>query len=193
MYRPHKETQQERIDRLTQEAEKRVDQEGTAEPYTLERFRKTMFSKLRKVGVREFDDHHVQLVNYIVDVYEVVQVLQLRAPNQETLDKLTLVLDKLQEYTVFHFGEEEIFFEKIEYPHRQTHIAQHKAFVARFLEIRREIAAGRPQFVMDLFFAAFGWLFDHINQHDMKYSRYVQDNPKLLTSLRRSPPKPRPS
>ncbi|MBF0587661.1 MAG: hemerythrin family protein [Magnetococcales bacterium] len=190
----------QKIAQLTQEAEERANKKGPLQPYTVERFRETMFSKLRRVGAPEFDRHHEQLVSYIVDVYEVVQVLQRKRPSDDVLEQLSISLDKLQEYTVYHFREEERFLEEINYPQLEPHKELHKAFVSRFIQIRRDIHDGKPHYVLDLFFSTFSWLFEHINTHDMQYGRYFKEScgsrrpkrsPSTMSSPKTSHPSPR--
>ncbi|MBF0588328.1 MAG: hemerythrin family protein [Magnetococcales bacterium] len=146
-----------------------TNQTASQRPYSLARYRQIMRAKLRKVGLAEFDQHHAQLMDDVVDLYAATQ---LRTPTPEALTQLKQALDKLHQNIQHHFHEEERFMETIGYPALPSHRALHRSFMERFTELRREIDSGRYTSVTPLFLTAFGWLFEHINTHDMQYARY---------------------
>ncbi|MEO5365313.1 MAG: bacteriohemerythrin [Magnetococcus sp. WYHC-3] len=141
--------------------------------YTLEDFRRNMVGRLMLLGVRDFDQQHGRLVDYIVDLYATVALFKKGIPTPEQVNDLTGLLDALTEYTLTHFRNEEVFMESIGYPQLEQHRKAHQLFIKKFTEIRRKIDGGAVPYVVDLFFLTFGWLFEHINRVDSAYRDYV--------------------
>lgn len=119
------------------------------------------------VGVEKFDKEHLQLLEIINDMFVIVR-------DKEDSAALNACLDKLLEYTVFHFNSEEAAMEEANYPdldeHRKIHEdlkEQAVAFVERVKTEGEEVRTEFNHFVRE-------WLLDHIMVEDKKYSEYLK-------------------
>jgi hemerythrin-like metal-binding protein len=141
---------------------------------TIEQFRATMFSRLREVAVSSMHDQHRVLVGMIVDLYGCVRQMQRRRPTPAERDTLARVIDQLKQYALKHFREEEMVMKRMSFPGLESHIRAHQKFVSTLLEVEERIWNTSVAYSIDLLHLVVGWLFEHINQVDMLYSRASQ-------------------
>ncbi|NGZ27744.1 MAG: hemerythrin family protein [Magnetococcales bacterium] len=149
-----------------------------------EEFRLQLQPRMRQVAVPSFHDQHLQLLSIITRLYGVMRIFQRRRPSQEEYQRLFNVLDELKTYAVFHFGDEEAYMQENRFPGLQIHQESHRRFVAKLLKIEAKVRNESSVFVVDLLHMVVSWLFDHINQMDMQYSKFAQGEPY------QSPPEP---
>ena len=81
--------------------------------------KKLEWSDKLNLGVKQIDDQHQQLVHLANNLVLTIQT-------GETRDVLGKVFKELREYTVFHFRDEELYMEEIEYPERRAHAVTHR-------------------------------------------------------------------
>jgi len=119
------------------------------------------------VGVDLIDSQHKELIRIANELIKAVHLGQ----EKEILDK---VINKLREYTVFHFNCEEDLMEEIRYPGRSDQVREHirlkkdvKAF-QRQLYLQEDITANTVlEFVTN-------WLIKHILAYDRKLARFIR-------------------
>ncbi|MBF0448149.1 MAG: EAL domain-containing protein [Magnetococcales bacterium] len=142
---------------------------------TIERFKEDIWGKLTEIKVPHLHDQHCRLVEYLIDVFEIMERLKLDKVSQAEKEQLGEVLDHIQDYVVLHLREEEAFMDRIKFPGSAKHKISHDKFTNKFLEIRAHIEKAGIGHVNDLFFFIYSWLFEHINSQDTIYSEfYVQ-------------------
>jgi hemerythrin-like metal-binding protein len=88
---------------------------------------------------------------------------------------LTRIFDGLEEYTRTHFGLEEIYFDKFNYAGKDAHVAQHKEFIKRLAEIKKEIQNDATD-TEDLLTFLVDWLMHHIKGTDHQYSECFREH-----------------
>ncbi|MDR1288284.1 MAG: bacteriohemerythrin [Treponema sp.] len=118
-------------------------------------------------GVEQLDDQHRELVRMVGEVFPE------GADNEETRSFFRRNIFRLVQYVKYHFGEEERFMEKINYPDLAVHAKQHEKFVGELLELAKRTEE-------DKFFspaAATRYLVDNILTHiahvDKKYATFI--------------------
>ncbi len=119
------------------------------------------------VGVEKFDKEHLQLVEIVNEMFVIVR-------DKGDSAALNACLDKLVEYTVFHFDSEEAAMEEANYPGLDEHRKIHEdlkgkavAFVERVKTEGEEVRTEFYHFVRE-------WLLNHIMVEDKKYTEYLK-------------------
>lgn len=121
-------------------------------------------SKLN-TGISSIDLEHKKLITLTND-------LAIAIIDGEGREHLKIVLDKLLDYTISHFKNEEVLFEKFKYPDTEQHKKEHRELTKQVLSLHKEMSLRFPGNIVEFLEA---WLIDHILSSDMKYSRYLQN------------------
>ena len=93
------------------------------------------------------------------------------------------MLDYLDEYTEFHFKEEEILQEKAEYPDRGKHHEKHEEFkktIQELYEYLHDSEGPTDQFSELVHRNVVDWLFGHIKTFDRSVAEFIfmRENPE---------------
>lgn len=115
-----------------------------------------------EIGIKFSDDEHRVLVDLINKLYASFGTNKGKKAIQS-------VIDDLVDYTVFHFGNEEKYFEQIQIPDHQAHLKQHKAFVDKIKKFQQEFKAGDSTVSIDMVDFLKNWLVQHILKIDANY------------------------
>lgn len=118
------------------------------------------------LGVKQFDDHHKQLLGLLNTVYD-------DFTTQAPVEKVGVVLDELIDYAVYHFAAEELWMMEHSYPELDMHREEHERFSKTVMDMRQDHHTGN--FIMSLEVLEFlrKWLTDHILKTDAKYGRFI--------------------
>jgi hemerythrin len=119
------------------------------------------------VGVAVIDDDHKKLVGMVNELYDAMQAGHGR-------DKLGAVLDRLVQYTKFHFSREEKFFAETAYPDAAQHKQQHEALTRQVIDVQKKYAAGTAATLsVDVMHFLRDWLVKHIQGSDQAYRQHL--------------------
>lgn len=122
------------------------------------------WSSKYEIGISTIDFQHQSLVNIVNNLFDVQEE---KDPGvQKAVIEYTM--DRLIEYTVFHFETEEELMTKVSYDHLQEHKKAHEALKAKAVEIQAKLIQGEkvlPQ-LLDFLMT---WLQEHILKVDMQY------------------------
>ena len=77
------------------------------------------------IGIDMIDQEHKQLFDYASEAYELLQ----EEFTPDKYDKIDAILEKLRDYTVKHFSDEEAYMESIQYKKIFTQKIQHQEFI----------------------------------------------------------------
>lgn len=121
------------------------------------------------VGVKELDTHHQKLVTIINELHDAMRV-------GKSKEVLTPILQRLAEYTVFHFASEEKYMNNFNYPGYQAHKSEHDRFVAKVTQFQSDLASGKVLFSMELMTFLKDWLIKHIQGMDQQYTTCLNQN-----------------
>jgi len=125
-------------------------------------------------GVELIDNQHKELFSRINDLVAAIK--------QHTCKyKISDVVRFLDEYIIFHFGEEERFMQKHKYPQYPRHKAQHTKFIANFNELKKELQkleGGKKPGAYDLSVetnqVVVDWILDHIVKVDKEFGAFLK-------------------
>ena len=82
------------------------------------------------IGLKLIDDQHKVLVNLINLTYKYF--------GENNRKKLKEVLKELLDYTVYHFGEEEVLFKRFEYEDYDNHKRIHESFIGKIRSFKED-------------------------------------------------------
>jgi hemerythrin len=118
------------------------------------------------VNVRELDWQHQQLFGMLNELYDAMQTGQGRAIVGD-------VLERLLNYTQYHFTSEEALFREHGYREDAAHRAEHAALSSRTLALQRRLEAGEIGVAAETLRFMADWLKSHIVGTDMKYVEFL--------------------
>ena len=88
------------------------------------------------VGVDSIDNQHKKLV-------ELLNTLADRMSEGKGNDVLKVIFDELVKYTVYHFDEEEKYFDRIDYPQADEHRKEHKELIEQASNLQADFESGK--------------------------------------------------
>jgi hemerythrin len=118
------------------------------------------------VGVGEIDEQHQQLIDHINDFYGAFTSTTAR-PDVGTL------LDAMLGYTQYHFGTEEQLMQRYGYRERESHMAEHKAFVEKAVSFAARHKSGKPLLSVEVTSYLRDWVTSHIKGTDKKLGAFL--------------------
>ena len=119
------------------------------------------------VGNRKLDSQHKKLMDLINRLYSSMR--EGKANNVAAS-----ILEELVNYTVTHFSEEENMMKLYKYPALESQQAMHRELVRQVVEMQEQFKSGQPLGTRIFNFLK-GWLINHIQTEDKKYSSYMPD------------------
>lgn len=119
------------------------------------------------VGNQKIDSQHKVLIKLINNLNEAFA-------EGKTKSAIGEILKELAEYTVTHFGDEERFMERGNYPDLANHKKIHVKFVDTVKTTINDFESGKSMVSKDLMIFLKEWLIEHIMGTDQKYSSYVK-------------------
>lgn len=118
------------------------------------------------VNIKEFDEHHKKLI-------ELINKLNDGMKAGKGSDILGSILSELVNYTVFHFGAEEIMFQKYAYPGYLDQKKEHTDLTKKAIVLRDNLKSGKAVLSIEVMAFLKDWLMKHILGTDKKYSAYL--------------------
>ena len=130
----------------------------------------TFHSKLYEItGNKTIDTQHKELIDRI-------QNFVIACQNGDSKVKAIKLLDYLNEYTDFHFKEEEALQEKAGYPEREKHYEKHEEFkktIQELYEYLQEYEGPTDRFSELVQKNVIDWLFGHIKTYDRSVAKFI--------------------
>ena len=127
------------------------------------------------LDISEIDDQHKELVNVINEMFDAMA----DGRGNEIIDD---ILQRLIDYTEYHFTTEEKYFDQFNYKESEEHKKEHKYFVEKVLEFRQAPDRGMDKLEgsdnvisVDLWKLLKEWLVNHIKNSDRKYARLFKE------------------
>ena len=120
------------------------------------------------VGIAEIDADHKELIGLIYKLYDEILIGHGK-------DDLESILDRLVDYTQYHFEHERELFARTAYADADVHEAEHAKMVAWVLKAQAEFTASTltaPSLEVMTYLK--DWLFEHILVTDRQYVPYVK-------------------
>lgn len=133
------------------------------------------WTKDLSVGIEKIDEQHRELFEKINDLVAAVKQSVCKY-------KIGDVIKFLEDYVVFHFGEEEKYMQQFGYPGYQAHKTQHEKFIENFNELKKELPkleGGKNPGSYDLSVetnqVVVDWILDHIAKVDKQLGEFLKD------------------
>lgn len=129
-------------------------------------------------GNKTIDAQHQELIDRI-------QQFVTACESGDTKVKAIKMLDYLDEYTNFHFQEEEELQKAVNYPELANHHAKHEEFkksIQELYDFLNENEGPNEQFIQQVKRNVVDWLFQHIKTFDRSVAEYIHlvDNTERL-------------
>ncbi len=121
------------------------------------------------VQIEEIDNQHKKLIALINELFDSMQ----KGQSNKIIER---ILDDLVDYTVFHFKNEETYFDRFNYEDTEEHKEKHKRLVNKVLKVKSDFESGKMSVSSDLLKFLKRWLFEHILETDKKYVDCFQLN-----------------
>lgn len=129
-------------------------------------------------GNKTIDSQHQELIDRIRQFVAACE-------SGDSKIKAIKMLDYLDEYTNFHFQEEEELQKKVSYPELAAHYAKHEEFkksIQELYDYLNENEGPDDQFIEQVKHNVVDWLFQHIKTFDRSVAEYIHlhDNSERL-------------
>ncbi len=121
------------------------------------------------VGFEDIDKQHKKLIELINKMFE-------KFLSNQAEEIVKEILDELIEYTQYHFDLEEKYFYLYKYPKAEEHTKIHQNFVAKVLEVKKDLLKNKDDVKYEIYNFLKEWLSDHILGADMEYSKFFKAN-----------------
>jgi hemerythrin-like metal-binding protein len=121
------------------------------------------------MGLELIDSQHKMLCAYINSLY---RASKRNTPHKDLLD----IVNSLKDYTANHFSTEEQYFTHSAYPDVEKHKETHRNFVAKVVEVERDLQQGRIDVGDALLEFLKRWLLNHIKVTDREYMPFVKQS-----------------
>lgn len=128
------------------------------------------WSNLLSVNNEKIDNQHKWLVENINGFLHAMM-------NGEGVNKIKEMLEKLGEYVVFHFTDEENYLESINYPKLEEHKKIHTNFIQELGDLKAILLkqGPSPELAIVLQDKVALWLINHITVTDMDYRHFIEN------------------
>jgi len=120
------------------------------------------------IGIDKIDEQHKELVRLVNQLHS---AMKDKAGLQESAE----ILEKLTDYTIYHFAFEEEVFDKYDYENKVEHKKYHANLVKKVVDFQNDVKSGKAGLSMELMLFLTSWLKDHILKTDKAYVPFLKD------------------
>lgn len=121
------------------------------------------FTEKYRTGIKLVDEEHETLFQIIRETNDLIREELLH----DKFDEIVAILDRLKEYTVHHFRDEEDYMERIGYDGLAAQKRAHQAFVDKLNEINLDdVDDNQQRYLTELVDFLLSWLVNHILKVD---------------------------
>ncbi|MBN1038251.1 MULTISPECIES: hemerythrin family protein [unclassified Clostridium] len=123
------------------------------------------------IGIETIDEQH----KYLFKLCRDLEIL-LETPNAiyKVDDALKIICD-FRNYITYHFYYEEMYFSMVRYNYLANHIAEHKEFKKKILDINvSNFYKENYDELQTLINFLYGWIFEHITKKDINLKTLVE-------------------
>jgi len=121
------------------------------------------------VGVKHIDDQHKVWFEKANELFEA-------GKERRASEYISQMLEFLDEYTKYHFKDEEAYMEKIGYPGLEAQKKAHASFIDELAKLKSEYAksGGNLLVILNANKMVVDWLTNHIKHMDKQIGDYVK-------------------
>ncbi len=124
------------------------------------------WSENLRIGIREIDDQHKALIAMINELHQAIVARNAKDIARE-------ILDRLADYPLTYFRDEEGLMQRSGYSALESHREQHEDLIRRIGELRNQFDAGNSKITFELMFILKQWLTRHVNESDRRFGAYM--------------------
>lgn len=118
------------------------------------------------VGIEEIDKQHKHLIGIGSELMELVK----HHSNDDLYDDVIDAVERMKDYTVYHFATEERMMAKAGFKGLDDHKVEHVRFIEKLDEVDlSELDSNQTEFIMDILKFISTWIFKHIIGADFEY------------------------
>lgn len=115
-------------------------------------------------GIARIDEQHQEL-------FRIASSIATLLHDQYAFDKydrIITLINKLKDYTIYHFKSEEEYMQQIKYKRYFSQKVEHDDFIEKFENMDvSKIDENQDQFIEDMLVFVSKWIIDHILEKDM--------------------------
>jgi hemerythrin len=126
-----------------------------------------LWSDKLSVGNAEIDAHHNGLIQIVNQLHDAV-----RTGKGDV--ELGEILDKLINYTGYHFSYEESLMKPGEFAGTASHVAEHQALLVQVLDLQAKFKKGQTGLSIRVINFLKDWLTNHILGEDKRLGDYLK-------------------
>jgi hemerythrin-like metal-binding protein len=120
------------------------------------------------VNIKEIDNQHRQLI-------EIVNQLHRAMREGKSSQMINDIINRLIDYTQYHFETEERLMEAYNFPGYVHHKAEHAKLTRQVQEFQRQYRQNPMGLSVQLLNFLKSWVADHILQTDKQYTRFLNN------------------
>lgn len=125
------------------------------------------------VKVKEIDEQHKKLFGFINRLDDLIK-------SDRSREKLSVLIEEMNDYAKYHFETEEKYFDKFEYPESDEHKSRHDHYETSIKGFRKRLETLNDSDLIDFMYEILDYLQDwwigHILHEDMKYSEFFNEH-----------------
>jgi hemerythrin len=114
------------------------------------------------VGISSIDEEHKKFIDIINKIINAKQ-------RTDNLKEITEILNKMNNYVLTHFANEETYMIKCNYPEYEDHRKEHQDFSIKTMAFLDSVTKGDFQLACEILEHLKNWLVNHIQGTDRKY------------------------
>ncbi|NOT12289.1 MAG: hemerythrin family protein [Methylococcaceae bacterium] len=119
------------------------------------------------VGITEIDEQHQKLV-------QLINGLHNHMVAGDAKDIMSKVLDRVVQYTGFHFETEEKLMQEYDYPASAKHKHEHADLVNTAVDLQHKLKSGNAHITMETMHFLQDWLQHHILGSDKAFADFLK-------------------
>jgi len=124
------------------------------------------------VGIEGFDEDHKRLIQMLNELHRAAE--RQDASGKMDCEEIEIALHRLENYTKYHCTQEEYVMAETGYPDLESHQAEHKKLIAMIADMEARFRGSTsPAHAEELMQVIYGWIINHVNLTDKKYSGYL--------------------
>jgi hemerythrin len=125
-----------------------------------------------ELGIVEIDEQHKKMLSIINKLYDLFE--DKKHEDQIEIDK---VIKEMADYALYHFAEEEKYFELFDYENKEAHIQVHNQYRAKIEEWQERYNQEKDNKIFyEISNFLHNWWTWHINNTDRDYVPFMKAN-----------------
>ena len=117
-----------------------------------------------KTGILHIDVEHEKLFEIGERAFQLLKDSYV----MDKYDKIVDVIEELKEYTIYHFHDEEVYMESINYKRLFTQKIDHAGFIKKLDEVNLDkVDENQDEAIMSILAFLNDWLVNHILEKDL--------------------------